>query len=136
MVIYIGYILVWDIKREESKYYSLDPIFIIYIIMGLILIMLVRKNISKVHSLDFSCIIEMTENEHTSWAEIASTYKITRREIEILQLVYKGKSNPDIAAQLYISESTVKHHLSNIYEKTKTTSRYELINMMFSKKLD
>ena len=42
---------------------------------------------------------------------------LTLREQNILQLVYNGYSNKQIADELYISLETVKRHLSNIYKK-------------------
>ena len=51
---------------------------------------------------------------------------LTRRETEIGLLVVNGYSNRRIAEELYISEFTVKKHLTNIYEKTGTSGRKEL----------
>jgi DNA-binding NarL/FixJ family response regulator len=49
------------------------------------------------------------------------------RELDVLRSVYKGMNNPEIADKLYISINTVKKHLKNIYEKTGTSSRMELV---------
>jgi ATP/maltotriose-dependent transcriptional regulator MalT len=56
---------------------------------------------------------------------IAPTYPsgLTAREVEVLRLVAAGKSNPEIAAQLFLSEKTVARHLSNIFTKIDVTSR-------------
>ena len=51
---------------------------------------------------------------------------LTSREREIANLVAQGQSNLEIAANLDITERTVKAHLSSIYEKTKTGSRLNL----------
>lgn len=48
---------------------------------------------------------------------------LTAREVEVLRLVATGKSNPEIAAQLFLSEKTVARHLSNIFTKIDVTSR-------------
>ena len=50
---------------------------------------------------------------------------LTRREQEVLGLVAAGKSNPEIAKELYISLNTVTRHLSNIFHKTGTINRVE-----------
>lgn len=42
---------------------------------------------------------------------------LSRREKEVLRLVARGYKNRDIAQALYISEKTVKTHLSHIFEK-------------------
>jgi DNA-binding CsgD family transcriptional regulator len=48
---------------------------------------------------------------------------LTLREAEVLRLVAVGKSNREIAAELFISEHTVARHLSNIFRKIGVTSR-------------
>ena len=48
---------------------------------------------------------------------------LTAREVEVLQLVAAGKSNPAIATELFLSEKTVARHLNNIFTKIDVTSR-------------
>lgn len=48
---------------------------------------------------------------------------LTPREVEVLRLVTAGRSNRDIAAELFLSEKTVARHLSNIYGKLDVDSR-------------
>jgi DNA-binding CsgD family transcriptional regulator len=48
---------------------------------------------------------------------------LSPREVEILSLVAKGKSNREIASELVISERTVARHMSNIFSKLDVTSR-------------
>jgi DNA-binding NarL/FixJ family response regulator len=50
---------------------------------------------------------------------------LTRREIEILRLVADGHSNMQLAQMLWVTEQTVKFHLSNIYRKLGVTNRTE-----------
>jgi LuxR family maltose regulon positive regulatory protein len=52
---------------------------------------------------------------------------LTRREIEILQLIANGYSNQDIAAHLVLSLHTVKKHISNIFMKLGVNSRTQAI---------
>jgi ligand-binding sensor domain-containing protein/DNA-binding CsgD family transcriptional regulator len=56
------------------------------------------------------------------------TYGLTAREQEILRLVLQGTSNKDIAGKLFISASTVRNHIYNIYQKLEVRNRLELIN--------
>ena len=56
-----------------------------------------------------------------------SKYRITDREREIILKVIQGKSNADIAGELFISLATVKTHLHNIYTKIGVESRYDLL---------
>lgn len=60
-------------------------------------------------------------------AEFLSKYGITERERELIQKVMQGKSNADIARELFISLPTVKTHLHNIYQKLGVDSRYDLL---------
>ena len=53
----------------------------------------------------------------------ASEDPLTKREAEVLKLVATGKTNRDIANELFISEKTVARHLSNIFVKLDLTSR-------------
>ena len=48
---------------------------------------------------------------------------LTAREAEVLRLVASGRSNPEIAATLFLSEKTVARHLSNIFTKLDVPSR-------------
>jgi DNA-binding NarL/FixJ family response regulator len=50
---------------------------------------------------------------------------LTKREIEILQLVAEGHSNLQLAQMLWVTEQTVKFHLSNIYRKLQVANRTE-----------
>ena len=50
---------------------------------------------------------------------------ITERELEILQYVAEGLSNSQIGKQLWVTEQTVKFHLSNIYRKLGVSNRTE-----------
>jgi ligand-binding sensor domain-containing protein/DNA-binding CsgD family transcriptional regulator len=60
--------------------------------------------------------------------EVIGTYGLTGREEEILRLVLRGARNKDIEHELFISASTVRNHISNIYQKLGVRSRLELIN--------
>jgi DNA-binding NarL/FixJ family response regulator len=53
-------------------------------------------------------------------------FGLTPRELEIVGTVVSGFSNRDIAQKLKVSEDTVKHHLTNIFNKTGVSSRLEL----------
>jgi DNA-binding CsgD family transcriptional regulator len=52
---------------------------------------------------------------------------ITARELEILQLIYQGLSNQEIAEKLYISRRTVEFHRSNLLAKTHSGNTADLI---------
>jgi HD-GYP domain-containing protein (c-di-GMP phosphodiesterase class II) len=50
---------------------------------------------------------------------------LTRREVEVLVLLARGRSNPQIAAELHITRKTVSSHLEHIYTKLAVTTRTE-----------
>lgn len=52
-----------------------------------------------------------------------SENNLTSREIEVLELIAEGMINKEIAKALYISEKTVKNHVSNIFKKIKVSDR-------------
>jgi DNA-binding NarL/FixJ family response regulator len=54
---------------------------------------------------------------------------LSGRELEILLLAARGRSNRQIASQLRIAVSTVKRHLANIYPKMGVGSRVEALRM-------
>ncbi len=58
-------------------------------------------------------------------AEIDDEPGLTRRELEILRLVAEGHSNAQLARMLWVTEQTVKFHLSNIYRKLDVANRTE-----------
>jgi DNA-binding NarL/FixJ family response regulator len=58
-----------------------------------------------------------------------SSEPLTGRELNVLQLLARGKSNKEIGVSLYISETTVKSHLRSIFRKLNVLSRTEAISV-------
>jgi DNA-binding NarL/FixJ family response regulator len=54
-------------------------------------------------------------------------FGLTPRELEVLALLPKGKSSAQIAAELFISQATVKTHLSSIYRKLSVANRSQAV---------
>ncbi len=52
---------------------------------------------------------------------------LTQREAEILALIAQGLTNPEIAARLFLSNHTVKTHISRIFAKTGSRDRVAAI---------
>lgn len=50
---------------------------------------------------------------------------LTKREVEILRLVAEGLTNEEIGKKIFISEKTVKTHLTNIFDKLKVNNRFK-----------
>ena len=53
-------------------------------------------------------------------------FNLTPRELDVIQALITGRSNREIADELSITEPTVKHHVTNIFNKTGTSNRLEL----------
>jgi len=53
----------------------------------------------------------------------APSVSLSSREIEVLELVAAGRSNTAIAAELFVSETTVKSHLAHVFSKLNVSSR-------------
>ena len=60
---------------------------------------------------------------------------LTQREIEVLMLIADGKNNREIADELYISEKTVKNHVSNIFKKIDVSDRTQAAIYVFKNHL-
>ena len=58
--------------------------------------------------------------------ELMAAFGLTSREVMVVGQIMKGKSNLDIAEALFISEKTVKTHVTNILKKTSAKNRYEM----------
>jgi DNA-binding NarL/FixJ family response regulator len=58
---------------------------------------------------------------------------LTQREAEILQLIARGRSNAQAAAELQISPATIRTHLEHIYQKLEVTNRVEAVTQGLKK---
>ena len=65
----------------------------------------------------------------------SSTFSLTPRQYEILLTVVDGCTNREIAEKFMISEQTVKHHMTRIFEKVGVSNRLELALFAMSKRL-
>lgn len=66
---------------------------------------------------------QMVEIDDASYDDAIST--LTKRETEILKLVAEGLTNEEIGKKIFISEKTVKTHLTNIFDKLKVNNRFK-----------
>ncbi|HET8628877.1 MAG TPA: response regulator transcription factor [Thermomicrobiales bacterium] len=60
---------------------------------------------------------------------------LTERELDVLRLLARGAANKEIGAQLHISESTVKTHVANIFQKLGVTDRTEAVTVALTRGL-
>ncbi|MPZ76161.1 MAG: response regulator [Deltaproteobacteria bacterium] len=62
-----------------------------------------------------------------------SIRSLTKREMEILRLVAEGLTNEEIGKKIFISEKTVKTHLTNIFDKLKVNNRFKAALLLMGK---
>ncbi len=65
--------------------------------------------------------------EKISGGTAPEQFNISQREYEVLQLLASGMSNQEIAGQMFVSENTVKTHLSNLYFKLEVKRRTQAV---------
>ena len=102
------------------------------------------KAIEKVHAgefwLDRPTMGRMLREMSTKDAkevdpELAKIGSLTQREREVVALIVEGLKNKQIAERMFISETTVTHHLSSIYAKLGVADRLELVIYAFANKI-
>jgi len=73
-------------------------------------------------------VLQSLGNETSPWINgpLGRNLHVTSREIQIITAILHGGSNKDIAKQLGLSEDTVKHHLTHIFDKLGVCTRLEL----------
>ncbi len=137
--LYMLYIIWWDVcscldvRYDVTMFLNFDPVHFFYLVICAIVLYLIIKKDEIRLGYYIANIIGLNKEEVSSIEDAARKYTLTMREIEVVQLVYDGWSNPDIAEKLVISENTVKHHLNSIYKKTHTKSRFQLIHIINEK---
>jgi two-component system, NarL family, nitrate/nitrite response regulator NarL len=99
------------------------------------------KAIRKVHdgelwldrSLTAELIATLTEGSRPKAVDPEQTKigTLTARELEVLRLVAAGNRNREIAELLFISETTVRHHLTAVFSKVGVTDRLSLVLYAF-----
>ncbi len=126
LMIYMLYVAVWDYMtwfRPAEKLiniYALDPMLMLYALLSAAVIFYFYKK----DPLKLSGAQVAPED---AVKVIVRRYGLSERESEVLELLNMGQSNMQIAAELSISENTVKRHVNNIFKKTETQSRHEII---------
>ena len=77
----------------------------------------------------------MMHEVSTGWKEGRDVNKISPREMEVLQLIARGLGNREIAEELFISERTVKTHVTHLLEKLQLRDRTQLAIYALENKL-
>ena len=70
-------------------------------------------------------LVSASSDDSMEDKSIEQINSLTNREYEVLMLIAEGLNNKDIAERLYISEKTVKNHVSNIFKKLELNDRVQ-----------
>ena len=80
-------------------------------------------------------ILNENQKRATAKKEQIDTLKLTKREMEVLQLISKGKSTLTIAVELFLSQRTIESHRANLLFKTNCKNSAELVVYAIRKSL-
>ena len=80
----------------------------------------------------FSPVPQSVKTRDDILTSIRIKYELSSREIDVLNLLVDGATNAEIADQLFISENTVRFHVSNLLKKTECKNRKELTTHFLS----
>ena len=126
LIVYTIWTVYWDYstwyETEENllDVYAVDPLILMYAIFNVAIIYyFYRKDPLK--------LMDSQIAPEDAVMIVSERYGLSKREKEVLELINCGMSNPQIAGELSISENTVKRHVNNIFRKTETQSRHEII---------
>lgn len=79
----------------------------------------------------FIPVPQVVQNHEDKMASFKAKYDISTRETDVLELLIEGKSNAEIADRLFVSENTVRFHVSNILKKTGCKSRKDVSSLFY-----
>ena len=126
--------LLFLLKWLELRFIIFDHSFEIYIgfiaviftALGIWLALKLSK--PKIETVVVEKEVYVTRNENFVLdASLVSQLELSKRELEILSLLAQGHSNQEIAAKLFVSLSTVKTHIQNLFEKLDVKRRIQAV---------
>lgn len=139
---YSLYVFIWNISFFVSwgkKFRSLKPLDgVLFFILFLIVIYIYAvPDICRSETMESNWqggIGTDPDSSASGWkkrlSELAQKYMLTKREIEILELLLNGDTYQGISDKLIISVNTVKKHCSNIYQKCGVKNRNQIFAML------
>ncbi|MFC3559504.1 helix-turn-helix transcriptional regulator [Pedobacter jamesrossensis] len=127
----------WASMPILSYFHASQLVEVLFTNTGFIIITIIFISTSiKAARKEYAELLELKMADKQSspyFTENCSRFGLTKREIEIVQNIRQGHKNKAIAEGLHISEGTVKKHIENLFHKTGTNGRMELINKLVSK---
>ena len=127
-------LLLFLLKWLELRFIIFDHSFEIYIgfisviftALGIWLALKLSK--PKIETIVVEKEVYVTRNENFVLdTSLVSQLELSKRELEILSLLAQGYSNQEIAAKLFVSLSTVKTHIQNLFEKLDVKRRTQAV---------
>jgi DNA-binding CsgD family transcriptional regulator len=108
------------------------PTNIVYFIVACVFLLLLNSFSRTTSSLRREIVVDEKHVETTSsdkqCLEIGKRFRLTEREIEIMQFLCSGRSKKQIAGRLYLSEDTVRYHTKQIYRKLDVHNKQQLLD--------
>lgn len=95
----------------------------------------IRETVQGQTVLEPEVTVKMMEKMRSGGSEQPLHEELTQRELETLLLLAQGKSNQEIADELFISLKTVKTHVSNVLSKLEVQDRTQAVIYAFHHKL-
>lgn len=117
-------VLVGILKFAEYRFYVRDLSLELY--LGLVAVLFIVLGVWVGRRLTRVKIINI-ESEFTINEAALKRLGITKREYEVLGLIAQGLSNNEIAERLFVSTSTVKTHISNLFMKLDASRRTQAL---------
>jgi DNA-binding CsgD family transcriptional regulator len=125
-----GFVISWGLSKRWSDYaFNAHPLHIfLYFSLNLPSLFYLRYYLGRFQpALDSVPIMQDTDLEG-----FYEKFDLSRREREIVRLMLTGKSNKEIAGELFVSTHTVKNHVYNIYQKLQVSNRLHFIRIIQS----
>ena len=101
-----------------------------------------HESIKKSDQTSYSSLINFNQSQDKGLKQeilemaihhLKDLYSISSREMDVFKLIVNGLSNKEISEQLFISEHTVKNHITHILQKLNLTDRVQAIAMVYEK---
>ncbi len=126
--------LLFLLKWLELRFIIFDHSFEIYIgfiaiiFTGLGIWLALKLSKPKIETVVVEKEVYVSRNENFVLnTSLISQLELSKRELEILSLLAQGHSNQEIAAKLFVSLSTVKTHIQNLFEKLDVKRRTQAV---------
>lgn len=124
------FLLKWMELRFTIFTHSLDIyigfVAVSFTTLGIWLALKLSRPATKTVVLEKEVYIHRNEN-FVQNSSLASRLELSKRELEILDLLARGHSNQEIAQKLFVSISTVKTHNQNLFEKLEVKRRIQAV---------